>query len=212
MYYAAVAKGTRPTSIGRATADSPDGPWIRDDVPLLTTGESPAWDSLSITPGSVVDVDGIKRLYYSGYSADQVIGVGFAESLDGVTWTKHNNPETTSSQFMDSDPVLAGASLGDWDEIVYSPFVHLRNGIWEMFYHGDPINSRGSNVIGLGIATSADGVEWHRAVEPFLISQNEDRFPHTPAAFEVGDFIFVYYASVISGGGSSQIEISILPR
>ena len=212
LYYGAIENGTRPTSIGRATAENPGGPWVRDEAPLLTVGESPAWDSLSITPGSVIDVDGVKRLYYSGFSAEQVIGVGYAESADGITWTKYNDSETTSVAFTDSDPVLPGGRTGDWDYIVYAPFIHVRDGKWEMFYHGDPLSTGGSNEIGLGIATSTDGIEWTRANEPFLISREEGRFPHTPAAIEVEQFLYIYYALVETGGNSSHIEIAILPK
>jgi len=212
LYYGAIENGTRPTSIGRATAESPRGPWIRDEVPLLTVGESPAWDSLSITPGSVVDVNGAKRLYYSGFSAEQVIGVSYAESTNGITWTKYNDPETTSPAFMYSEPVLPGGRRGSWDYIVYAPFVQVRGGQWEMFYHGDPLSTAGSNEIGLGLATSTNGIAWERANEPFLVSREEGRFPHTPAVIVVGDFLYVYYASVETGGGSSQIEIAILPQ
>jgi len=213
LYYAAIEEpGGRPTSIGRATAESPRGPWVRDEVSLFTIGESPAWDSISITPGSIVDVNGTKRLYYSGFSADQVIGIGYAESTDGITWTKYNDPETTSLPYMNSDPVLPGGRRGNWDYIVFAPFVHMRDGIWEMFYHGDPLSAGGSNEIGLGIATSTDGIEWERASEPFLVSQEEGRFPHTPMAFEIGDFLYVYYSSVVTGGKSSQVEIAILPK
>jgi len=37
-----------------------------------------------------------------------------------------------------------------------------------MFYHGDPLSAGESNEIGLGIATSIDGIEWTRADEPFF--------------------------------------------
>jgi hypothetical protein len=92
------------------------------------------------------------------------------------------------------------------------PYIQLCDGMWEMFYHGDSISSRSSNEIGLGLATSADGIEWIDASEPFLVSSEEGRFPHTPAVFEVGDFIYVHYASVVTGGSSSQNEIVILPK
>jgi len=201
MYYAAIEKsGARPTSIARATASSLDGPWERSDIPLITIGKFPAWDSLSITPGSVVDVKGAKRLYYSGFSANQKIGVGYAESVDGITWTKFDGP------------VMPGAERGSWDEIVYAPFVQLQDGAWKMFYHGDPVSSRETNDVGLGIATSTNGTEWIRADEPFLVSNDSKRFTHTPFALKVGDFIYVYYASVLNSGSAGQIEMIILPK
>ena len=201
MYYAALeTEGGRSTSIGRATAESPDGPWTRSEAPIFKTSESPAWDSLSLTTGSVVDVNGRMRLYYSGFSEDGQIGIGYAESANGITWAKR------------SEPVMTGANPGEWDEIVYAPFVQVHDGMWEMFYHGDPISSRSSNEIGLGLATSTDGVNWIHASESFLVSREAGRFPHTPAAFTMGDFIYVYYASVASGGTSGQIEIAILPK
>jgi predicted GH43/DUF377 family glycosyl hydrolase len=201
MYYAAIAEsGERPTSIGRATASSLEEPWERSDIPVLTVGESPAWDSLSITSGSVVDVNGLLRLYYSGFSANQEIGIGYAESTDGIIWTKHD------------EPVLTGGEPGDWDEIVYAPFVHMRDGTWEMYYHGDPFRSRETHDIGLGVATGADGIKWTRTSEAFLNSREDERFPHMPAVLEVGDYLYLYYASIVKGGGSSQIELHILPK
>ena len=201
MYYAAIESSRgRPTAIGRATAQDLRGPWERSQEPVLTVSNSPTWDSLSITPGSVVDVDGKMRLYYSGFSETQKIGIGFAESADGITWTKHG------------DPVLPGGSRGDWDEIVYAPFVQLRDGNWEMFYHGDPFSSRDANDIGLGLAASSDDITWTRPDAPFLVSDDEERFPHTPFVLDVGDFLYVYYASVLKDGSAGQIQMKVLPK
>jgi len=198
MYYAAIPQpGERPTSIGRAVASRLDGPWERSDVPILIAGEPLEWDSLSITPGSVVDVNGRMRLYYSGFAANQEIGIGYAESTDGITWVKHG------------DPVLPGGGFGDWDEIVYAPFVQIRDGVWEMYYHGDPFSSRETNDIGLGLATSTDGITWVRPGKPFLVSEDESRFLHTPAVLQIGDYIYVYFSSLLKEGGVGRIEFHV---
>ena len=201
MYYAGIAKPEgRPTSIGRATASSLEGPWERSDIPTITVGESPEWDSLSITPGSVVDAAGRMRLYYSGFSASQEIGVGYAESINDTTWTKHG------------DPVLSGGERGDWDEIIYAPFVQYRDGVWEMYYHGDPFSSRDTNMIGLGFATSMDGITWVRPDKPFLVSEDESRFLHTPAVLQIGDFIYVYFSSLPNGSGEGHIGLHVFSK
>lgn len=212
LYYAAVSEaGGRSTAVGQAAAETPNGEWTRSSEPLLTTGETPAWDSLSITPGSVLTIDGRQHLYYSGFSDQGQIGIGLAIEEGEGQWLKHDNPQTTDPAFSASDPVLPGAQAGEWDEIVWAPFVQIRDGQWEMFYHGDPISSRGTNEIGIGLATSADGLTWTRPNEPFLTSSSEDRFPHTPNTLSVDDFLYVYYASVENGGTSGQIELGIIP-
>jgi predicted GH43/DUF377 family glycosyl hydrolase len=213
LYYGAVSEpGGRTTAIGKATATAPNEIWTRNNTPVLMTGEASAWDSLSITPGSVVTVDGGYRLYYSGFSDNGQVGIGIASSVDGVEWTKLDNPETSSASFSLSDPVMKGAGRNAWDEVVWAPFVEQRDGQWEMFYHGDPISNRGTREIGLGLATSADGLQWTRPDEPFLISTTENRFPHTPNVLAIGDFLYIYFASVETGGTSGQIELEILPR
>lgn len=209
LYYAAVAEsGEQTTAIGKATATRPNGSWERSTTPLLTVGEGSAWDSRSITTGSVVSAAGEQRLYYSGFSSTGEIGIGLATSTDGEVWTKFDDPETTAS----SDPIMAGAGRGSWDEIVWAPFVQQREGVWEMFYHGDPISARATHEIGIGLATSDDGLQWTRASEPFLVSTDENRFPHTPNVLAIGDSLYLYYASVQTGGTAGQIELEILPR
>ena len=212
LYYGALASADgRTTAVGMATADSPAGPWTRHPTPLLTVGPAGSWDSLAITPGSVIQTEGEWRLYYSGFSADQHIGIGMATSRDGLIWRKYDDPATSSAAHANSDPILAGAGAGAWDEIVWAPFVVVQDDSWILVYHGDPISNRNTLDIGIGWATSDDGINWTRPESPIMTLGDQDRFAHTPALQFIDGLPYLYYAAVLRDGTDGQIAWQILP-
>ncbi|HYN87530.1 MAG TPA: hypothetical protein VER55_03320 [Ardenticatenaceae bacterium] len=148
--------------IGRATAPAPTGPWTADPEPLLVPGPEGAWDAFSVLVPSVVRTDDGYRMYYTGEPAATPGGarIGMATSSDGRTWTKYDDPATTEPLYAQSDPVLGPGESGAWDDrFVHQPRVELTPDGWVMIYRSARGGGQG---IGLGLATSADGVEWTR--------------------------------------------------
>jgi predicted GH43/DUF377 family glycosyl hydrolase len=104
------------------------------------------WDSgFTITP--VVLFDGtIYRMWYVGGHATAT-GIGYANSTDGITWTKY------------PDPVLLPGPSGSWD----SSQIALGSVIWNgtlflMAYRG--VNPTTYSTGAVGVAISRDGISW----------------------------------------------------
>jgi predicted GH43/DUF377 family glycosyl hydrolase len=135
MWYAgfdAVADGQSTdgkVSIGYAT--SPDGiVWTKySSNPVMTVGPRSAWDGKTVQDPCVIKTDGVYRIWYGGASYDfQKYGqqTGYAESLDGISWTKSGD-----------NPVLKRGSPGSWDANTASfPSVLIEGDLIKMWYTG----------------------------------------------------------------------------
>ena len=115
--------------------------------PVLTPGTYPAWDSLNVAVGTVLVVDGVFRMWYSGSPNNNNWQIGLAVSRDGTTWVK--DP---------TKPVVTVGPAGSWDaRIAWHPEVLYEDGLYKMWYNGwDESYSPGA----IGYATSPDGVVW----------------------------------------------------
>ncbi|MFC1714494.1 sigma-70 family RNA polymerase sigma factor [Candidatus Poribacteria bacterium] len=126
-------------SLDLGYAESADGVnWIKyAGNPVLEKGVIGEWDSDQIYGPSVVFAEGEYSLWYRGMPGGTTRGsIGYAKSVDGVDWTKYNDPGTTTSPYIDSDPVMEGTS-GTWDELSLEvPFVLYEPGIYKMWYVG----------------------------------------------------------------------------
>ena len=62
-------------------------------TPVLAHGGGTTWDSNYATFCSVQKIDGIYHMWYSGGQTASHEGIGYAQSNDGITWTKYTgNP------------------------------------------------------------------------------------------------------------------------
>ncbi len=133
-----------PWQTGYAT--SPDGiDWdIHAGNPVLNVGGGGSWDEMEADAPTVIKDEGTYKMWYHGCdSGYTTCSIGYATSTNGVDWNKHPD-----------NPVLT-VSAGEWDENnVLWPSVVKNGGIYEMWYSG------GGGRIGL--ATSADGVNWDK--------------------------------------------------
>jgi hypothetical protein len=92
MYYDAASQGYAPdgSTEGTALAMSADGlSWSRYGTqPVLKASGGTAWDSGYAYAWSVIKIGGLYCMYYSGGQTNSYPGIGYAESTDGITWTK----------------------------------------------------------------------------------------------------------------------------
>jgi len=95
--------------------------WTKHPVPVLTPSEP--WESRGVTDPSVIFHDGKYRMFYGGWGTGPW-QIGYAESTDGINWTKSpNNP-------------LALPNLGHLN----GPSASFYQGKYHLFYHtGDGI-------------------------------------------------------------------------
>lgn len=158
-------------SFGRATSKSLLGPWVKSEFPVLTAGRPGEWDSDFIYLGPVLRRDdGSYVMYYSG--GEDIISqrnfyIGTANSLDGISWKKYDDPSTTQHPFAESDPVMMTGNPGDWDEdiVLACVVINLPKG-YGMYYSCDAF----------GYATSTDGLRWKRYRRNPVYSLKDD--PH----------------------------------
>lgn len=165
--------------------------------PVLSNGPSGSWDGEHLAGPCVMwdEASGLYKMWYTGYSGSWRIG--YATSLDGLAWTKYDDPSTTTPPFAKSDPVLKGTS-GVWDESgVFVPFVMKEGGLYKMWYSGVQ-----ANIQMIGYAMSTDGINWTKVPAPVLTIGSagswEDGYVDSPSVLREGGIYHMIYS------GSSQ--------
>jgi len=156
------------SKIGRATAPAPAGPWTADPQPVLFPGPEGSWDEFAVLAPTVIRTDTGYEMYFSGRTRDQAM-IGRATSPDGITWTKYDDPDTSTALYTQSDPVLLPGNPQEgnvWDQRnVMQPRVVLTGDGYVMVYTAaatvtDPMLISQK----YGLAVSDDGLAWRRSV------------------------------------------------
>lgn len=196
------------TQIGVATAPDPLGPWTAADGPILVPDGESSWDATSVRSPSVIKTEAGYSMYYSVTDAnfDNAM-IGRADSADGLTWTKYDDPATTDDPFAASDPVFAGG--GTWDPLhVYQPRVQQTPDGLVMLY------TASSSIAGSrlsqrhGIAISQDGTNWVRTADAIFdardFASNANMIWFTELVY-ANDTYFVY----VELGKSNETEVYV---
>jgi predicted GH43/DUF377 family glycosyl hydrolase len=219
LYYAANSQPCYGPGrfIGRATAPSPEGPWTRDEEPLLEAGDSEAWDSGFIMPHSIVETDDGLVMYYSGgeeFLTPLPRLVGMATSSDGVTWSK-------SADGTGGNPIYSLDENGEPIHMeAWSLDVSKSGDQWEMFFSStcpDMVSERCPAF--LAYATSDDGVNWttytdedERVLMPGM-PQCEGQWAcfrlSYPSMLRVDDSYYLYYTGCTETENDCEIGLAI---
>jgi hypothetical protein len=192
--------------IGRATASQPTGPWSVHPKPVLTLGTEGSWDSAHLGSPTVLLTDKGYVMYYSGQDEDST-AIGMATSEDGINWKKYDDPATTEAPFAESDPVLV-SDCGGYD--FHQPRVEQAKDGYIMIFRQQPqfSNTAQRGQMGLGIATSEDGIAWQvMTPEPFWERNtipSSNGFWFTATAYH-DDTLYLY----IEGGRGSNTDIYV---
>ncbi len=132
--------------------------WMKYSLNPILEGTPADWDEYGIETPSVIKDDGSYKMWYSGYSGSLVWNVGYAESQDGVAWTKS-----------ESNPVLNPGPPGSWDdEAVIHPRVLKDGSIYKMWYTG-----RNSTGFMIGYAESDDGISWTKSSQNPVLGEED---------------------------------------
>jgi hypothetical protein len=192
MWYNGFGSQTDIWQVGYAT--SPDGTvWTKHpDNPVLTPGPAGSWDSLLIGLGTVILDDGSYRMWYDG-GDETARQVGYAESTDGVTWTKYPDPI-----------VEVGTYPGAWDRGWVSwPYVVFDGTTYHMWYTGGHITSTYTHW-SIGYAYSGDGIEWTKHGESFVLTGSEGLTQSGPVHFD-GSTFHMWYSQRFNSDGMWRI-------
>lgn len=174
-------------------AQSPDGvAWEKyNDNPVLKAGQLFQWDQMGVKTPVVLFDGAMYKMWYAGYKTNNSSAIGYATSLDGITWTKYEN-----------NPVLVPGSVDSWDYYFLNLGDVIFDGtIYKMWY--DAQNS----VNGIGYAESSDGINWQKyggnpIMKPGESGTWDDRWIHSPDIMLIGDTYHMWYSGM---GSESQI-------
>jgi len=148
MWYEGVGQTSDSSWVGYAT--SPDGSaWTKHpDNPIMAPGAPGTFDAGGVGPQSVIVRDGVYQMWYAAMpnSATGIsnVSVGYAESDDGLSWTRR--PE----------PVLEPTSGWESSRLNH-PSVRFDGARYQMWYTGANVSQAF-----IGFAVSSDGVDWTR--------------------------------------------------
>jgi hypothetical protein len=149
----------RGAKIWRATAPSPEGPWVGDLEPVIE-GTAGTWDGGGLDFPSVVATDDGYLMVYTGVGITTFNegNLGVATSPDGMTWTKEDGP------------AIEPGHCGEWDaRSIVQPRLLTGEGSYLLLYAGQP---EGTDPPAIGASLSADGLTWNCASSlPVLVAE-----------------------------------------
>ena len=122
--------------------------WTKHASNPVLVPDPGTWDENGVELGSVLRENGEYKLWYCNGNNAAVRQIGYATSLNGVTWTKYAG-----------NPVLSGGSEA-WEAggILWCSVVS-NSGTYTMYYTGIDITS---TYYSIGRATSLDGINWQK--------------------------------------------------
>ena len=199
------------TSIGRAVATSPLGPWTVDVTPVLEPSPNPdAWDALQVAAPSVIKTGEGYTMYYTGAKRDNALMIGMATSADGKSWTKLDDPATTEPALAESDPLIE--DLGNpafpirFQDVWQPRAIHTPDGYIMLFKSGLEYHEQGGAMV--RFATSDEGVSWTPNLSIQAITYPEtggDAIWFSELVYHEG----IYYAYLeVEKEGSSSIYVA----
>ncbi len=191
LWYEAVASSAGTlTTVGYATSD--DGIVWTKQGPVMEPSES--WEGNEVSPQSLLVEDGVYKLWYHGGGATEPQrNIGYATSLDGLTWTRQRAP------------VLRVGAPGSFDEDeAAEPRVLVVGGEYWMFYTG----ATSDRVKSLGLATSPDGTTWRKDPRsPILDTRRWGNY--WGGAFFLENGVFHLWHGVEGGAGALHYKWSL---
>lgn len=126
-------------------ATSSDGISWSTHGKVLPKGSSGSWEAYLTSLCVVLDGTTYK-MWYTGGGSERRGAIGYANSSDGVSWTKYSG-----------NPVLTHGN-GGWDGwSVVSPSVLKEGTAYKMWYCAQSVSNGKQHI---GYATSSDGVSW----------------------------------------------------
>ena len=169
--------------------------WIKHPNPVLSPGDSGAWDDLHVIIASVISLNDTLHMWYdanhgdenTGSAASGPNGVGHAISTDGISWIKDT-----------LNPVLTPGPAS-WESCwvgQVSVLYNTSDSLLHMWYAGRG-NCNNYQPVYIGHATSQDGSNWTKdsdwALGPGSSGQWDDDALSGPEVIVVNDTLHMWY-------------------
>lgn len=128
------------------------------EKPVLVPGDLGCFDDSGALPNAIVDVDGVKYLYYTGINLG--VTVKIRNSIGLAKW----NEQTESFEKMFKGPVIDRTK--DQPHFVATPEVIHENGKFKAWFTScvrwDPGETESKHFYNIEYAESLDGITWNR--------------------------------------------------
>ncbi len=151
--------------------------------PIFTTQDNPSMPNAVSTSKILYDKGIYKMWYLCTYNSGKG-NIWYAESQDGINWQNKSDR-----------PVFVNDAPGAWDDYTVGPGAIIKDnqGNYLMYYNG------WSNQYGqwqVGLATSADGINWERYNDPVLRADSANEFKiGAVSVLKYNNIYYMYYSS-----------------
>ncbi len=185
MWYGGTDGMGLPSDVGLAFSD--DGlSWRRYTGNPIFSPQSDAWDSSRVEHLTVLEEGDRFLAWYAGdANFDRRFQIGYAESPDGIAWSRRPGP------------VLGPGPPGSWDDHFVTPAAVLREGSgYRMYYWGEAVTTPWVRTWKMGLATSTDGVSWEKYADNPVFEGRPDSWDVgvlDMAVVKVGDTYYMVY-------------------
>ena len=160
------------------------GTFSAQSASVMSPGADGAFDETGqADPTVVYDGAGDWKMWFDARNAsDEWLGIGYATSADGLSWTKVGE-------------VLSVGAPGAWDDaFVHHPCVHKHNGTYYMYYSGSDTGS----LLDVGLATSPDGTTWTKSLANPVLEHGpagaiDEGYIRPASPVLIGDLWWMFY-------------------
>jgi len=144
---------------------------------LQADGNASAWDHKAVETPSVVLMNGVYHMFYTGYPStytdSKSYKIGHATSLDGITWSRDaNNPIVVPNDPTNSTPNF---TFDQW--VTAEPAAVVFNGKLYLYYSAVGSNLTNGDIQVIGLTTSTNGTTWSTPQE--ALRPDQTLYPRT---------------------------------
>lgn len=139
------------------------------------------WEIEGVAQPKILLENNLYKMYYAGYAGAGFTYVAYAESEDGLNWTRPI-----------PNPILSPGDPGSWDSYATIAGAIINDeGIYKMYYVGWANTDDNWNI---GLATSVDGIHWEKYPTPVLQGTSGWEYQIVPSSvIKVNGTYFLYY-------------------
>ncbi len=170
---------------------SPTTGWTDFTSNPILNSQNTNYDTFGVSQPFVIKENNMYKMWYNGLASGGVAYVFYATSVDGIDWNRR------------ASPVLYPGNEGDWDSgrAGPGPVIKIDN-TYYMYYHSWQYYS---DMWGIGLATSTDGINWTKYPQPVLTGGDWDYHLMATSIVRKNNLYYMYY----SGGTDYRIGLAI---
>lgn len=163
--------------------------------PVFSKSNSINNPDLGVASSFILYEDSKYKMWYANMYNDRKYDINYAESSDGIAWSTKT-----------SLPVIRPGTSEAWDAYaVYPGFVLKDGAVYRMYYVG-VTSTNGDSYVGL--ATSADGINWTKNSSPVLMFLHNRMAVNTVLICNNKYYMYFNYTNILQGDSGIGLATS----